>query len=278
MDKKQKIGSQTAKSGFKNEHIIVAKLNNYQHDNDAVSWLKYMGYNVEKITELKAFQIPTIINKNNQLIPKGGIGNLEHKKADGQVQIRLMIDNCLYIENFSIKKSKTSSDFNQVDKRKVEKYQQMWKFSDNIAHILSLFTGAKNPLEHGYDKQKRILPKDFSIQEKEELLNFLNRNKVIILNDILIGRGGFSANYMIIADYSHERNIQYHIIQTIEIINYISHFNFEISDKKTTINIADGLVQFQRKGGTPDPTSLQFKFKPLKILATLGNTRRYSRE
>lgn len=78
---------------------------------------------------------------------------------------------------------------------------------------------------------------------------------------------------MIIADYSHERNIQYHIIQTIEIINYISHFNFEISDKKTTINIADGLVQFQRKGGTPDPTSLLFKFKPLKILATLGNTR-----
>ena len=48
MNRKQKIGSITAKGGFQNEFNITDKFNNYQTDKEAQAWLLKMGYNYKK--------------------------------------------------------------------------------------------------------------------------------------------------------------------------------------------------------------------------------------
>lgn len=57
MKKLEKIGSKTAKEGFKNEKDIVKKFNHWQTDQDAQKWLKIMGYQLEKVEKVKAMII-----------------------------------------------------------------------------------------------------------------------------------------------------------------------------------------------------------------------------
>lgn len=81
---KQEIGSITAKSGFKNEHLVASKFNDYNRDDEAKIWLKYMGYDVEKIEEVKAVHIPPSIKKTKDYlgIPlEDLIENVNYKKA-----------------------------------------------------------------------------------------------------------------------------------------------------------------------------------------------------
>ena len=49
MNKKDlvKLGSQTAKGGFRNEDDIVRKFNDWKTDEDAQKWLAIMGYPVK---------------------------------------------------------------------------------------------------------------------------------------------------------------------------------------------------------------------------------------
>lgn len=270
-------GSEIAKSGFKNEHIIVEKFNKYKEDIDAQNWLKFLEYDIDKIESLEAFQIPANSKiEDSILLPLDGvIGNLRYKKADAQVQLRIIMNDTLYFENFSIKKTSKKSNFGQIDKRKVETYSDMWKMTDQEIKLFSLFTGALNPLENGYSEStlkdiRRVGASEFMVNDLEKMLCFLNDRKINVLSDILIGRGGFAAQYMIISDYTDKNNIEYHIIKTMDIINYLSKFDFiQKTPKANTLSIGN-IVTVQRKGGTPDPDSLQFKFAPLSAVNVLN--------
>ena len=48
-----KLGSRTAKRGFKTEKDIVNKFNNWQIDEDSQQWLTIMGYDLKEIEKLK---------------------------------------------------------------------------------------------------------------------------------------------------------------------------------------------------------------------------------
>ncbi len=54
MKKEQKLGSETAKNGFKNERDILEKFNAWQTDKIAQDWLKLMGYKLGEIEAVKA--------------------------------------------------------------------------------------------------------------------------------------------------------------------------------------------------------------------------------
>ena len=54
MDKKQKLGSKTAKQGFQNEKDIVSKFNNWKTDSNAKIWLEIMNYNLDEIEYVEA--------------------------------------------------------------------------------------------------------------------------------------------------------------------------------------------------------------------------------
>lgn len=99
-------GSQTAKDGFKNERDIVEKFNNWKKDETAQEWLKIMGYNLNEIEFVEAIII-------------------SGHKTDVQVQVRIKLKKAIDVENLQVKLVSNPRGFNQIDKRKVDKYVEM---------------------------------------------------------------------------------------------------------------------------------------------------------
>ena len=200
---KTKLGSKTAKGGFANEKDICKKFNNWITDNEAKEWLQIMGYNSDKIDSVKAMQIPTRIKKED--LEKFSITERDYsefvkfKKADAQIKIIIKIGSILKIENLSlkkvtIKKNKLNSGFNQVDKRWVDAYQQIWHFDNEMATGLKLFTGEINPPKEITSKTKlrdkrRVYLDELPGQLRDKIVGFLKNNKILIVSDILKGRG-----------------------------------------------------------------------------------------
>src|SRR5215211_2442029 len=93
---KVRLGSNTAKNGFKNEDEIRDKFNNWKADEDARMWLAAMNYKVAEIESVSATK------------PHG-------EKADVEVVIRTRKGETK--EGISIKLVSSPNGFNQIDKR-----------------------------------------------------------------------------------------------------------------------------------------------------------------
>jgi hypothetical protein len=270
---KQEIGSMTAKGGFINEADICNKFIDYKNDNEAKTWLSIMGYNPKKIQTIIAIQIPVRINLERAI--SFGVSEekydetIKFKKADIQVRVEIIIDNILHVENISLKKSNKSAGFNQVDKRPVLTYKQTWKFNDNTSKWLRLFTGdilpkeilSKKELKDIKDKRRLFL---YEIPEKElkNIIQFFQNNKTLIISDILRGRGGLSAEWFLVTRKNNDDSVDWILKDINSVCNFYSQGEVEISPRGS---LKIGRVTMQRKGGTPDPTSLQFKINPLAL-------------
>ena len=207
MDKKE-LGSKTAKGGFANEKSICKKFNLWENDNEAQEWLRIMGYSIGKLSSVKAIQVPTRIKKTDldkfEIDEAEYEGLMKFKKADAQIRIIIKIGNILKIENLSLKKANSDADYNQVDKRTVDAYQEMWGFDDETALWLKLFTGELNPKLYSRLIDKKILrdKRRLFIDEmpekiQDKIIDFFKRNRIMIVSDTLKGRGGLSANWML---------------------------------------------------------------------------------
>ncbi len=276
---KKEIGSLTAKGGFANEKSIYKKFNNWKKDKQAQIWLSIMGYNIKRIDSVEAVQIPTRIKKSEMEkfeIREEEFDNIiRFKKVDVQIRIVITIGNILKIENLSLKKANSDADYNQVDKRLVDAYQEMWKFDDEINFWLKLFTGESNPeLFHDLlgdvelrDKRRLFLD-EMPENIRNKIVEFFNNNKIIIVSDILKGRGGLSANWMLVTRYNKNEDTTTWILKDINnVMNFFGSGEVKISPKG---RLYIGKITMQRKGGTPEPTKLQFKIKPCQLFE-LGN-------
>lgn len=267
-NQKQQIGSSTAKGGFDNEKAIADKFNNYKNDDNAKQWLNQMGYNYHQIQQLIAIQIPIRINKNT--VKKLGINDEQftltqkYKKADIQIQLTITVNNIIYRENISLKKANLSSNFNQIDKRAVDTYQQMWGFDDTLAVLLKKFTGEVQPTPEQSqtlkDKRRWYL-NELSNTEQQLILDFFRQNKYLVVSDILKGRGMLSAEWFLVTKVNGNK-ITYCLKNINEVINFYAQGEVKLS---TQSGLVISKLTAQRKGGTPDPTSLQFKIQPLAI-------------
>jgi hypothetical protein len=274
---KSQIGSLTAKGGFLNEADICKKIINFQHDTEAKQWLEIMGYNPNKIDSVVATQIPTRINKKKAI----GLGvseeryeeTIKYKKADVQVRIEIVIDDIVYIENISLKKANRTAGFNQVDKRAVSTYKKMWFFDDEIEHWLKLFTGEilpssvydKEQLSQIKDKKKRrLFLTEIPPNALEQIIDFFTNNKLLVISDILKGRGGLSAEWFLVTrkDTKNRDKIDWVLKDINTTCNFYAQGEVKMSPRGS---LKIGRVTMQRKGGTPDPTSLQFKINPLEL-------------
>ncbi len=175
------LGSYTARGGFENEKSIVTKFNNWEKDIDAKKWLVIMGYAVDEIENVRAVRLS---NKY---------------KTDVQVQITVYLKKTVSTENLSIKLVSNSTGFNQVDKRWVNRYSEMWNIPEDVVHILKLFTG-----EISYGKNKNLKDKrrmffnEMNKKNQKKLVNFFSKNKFLIISDILKGRGKYSTDWMMV--------------------------------------------------------------------------------
>lgn len=143
----------------------------------------------------------------------------------------------------------------------------MWKFDDELSHWLKLFTGETLPVrEKNLDlkilreSERRIFVDEFPKRMISKLIDFLEKNKILIISDIIKGRGPLSAGWILVTkfDVESEKN-SWALVDINLAMNYFGSGDIKVSPRGS-INI--GKVTMQRKGGTPDPTSLQFKINP----------------
>lgn len=276
------FGSKAAKGGFDNEIEVCNKFNNWKNDEVAQEWLTIMGFDLNEIDYLKAVNVPVNIRREDlQLfnVSENEYENMKFKKADVQVQVRIIVsvNGTLRVENISVKKVSGGDGFNQVDKRTVDSYQEMWGFDDEVALALKVFSGEIVP-----SQRKDILTvSEYSLRDKEKrraffdeidryyvekIIDFFDRNRVLIIADVLKGRGGLSADWMLVTSYDRNNDTTTWILRDINtVMNFFGQGEVRLSPHSS---LYIGKITMQRKGGTPDPTKIQFKIKPSQLLGS----------
>lgn len=84
---------------------------------------------------------------------------------------------------------------------------------------------------------------------------------MLVLCDILQGRGGLSADWFLVTR-SDDKKIDWVLSDINNVIDIFSEGEVRLSPRGS---LKIGKITIQRKGGTPDPTSLQFKINPLEL-------------
>ena len=269
------FGSQIAKNGFKNEAAVIAKFNSWKADTDSQSWLEQMGYDLKKITFIEAIDGA---EAKRRLKSQGMKFDLGSVKTDVSVLVTIHLKNMVEPQNISVKlvtakyspKKKKYGGFNQIDRREVDNYNKLWKMPDSLVKTLKYFTGKLNPYISKPKDNRRMYLNEMKETEVNELVKYFEKNKVLVISDIIKGRGALSAEWMLVALNKMESENIKETIWTFksinEVINYYSQSGVKIS-KNGNFSIAR--IKAQRKGGDngrESAKSLQFKFDPLELL------------
>jgi hypothetical protein len=105
---------------------------------------------------------------------------------------------------------------------------------------------------------------EFFNSEKTELINWFSRNKLLIISDIIKGRGKFCAEWVLVIRKINSV-VEWALKNINEVLQHYSHGNVRISPKGSIII---GKITMQRKGGDGGRRSanmLQFKLDPTEI-------------
>ena len=244
MDKIE-LGSFAAKNGFKNEDDIVDKFNNWIYDGDAKQWLSIMNYKLNEIEYVEAIK-------------------LSGYKTDVQVQVTIKLKKAIDVENLQVKLVSNENGFNQIDKRWVDKYAEMWDIPQNIVNILKRYTGEEKPTINDLKDKRRMLANEFTNNEQRNILRWLRKNQSLIVSDILKGRGKFAAEWMLVAQKISE-NARWVLKPMNFCLNYFGNDDIVITKRG---NFRIGRITMQRKGGDggrPTANMLQFKINPAEL-------------
>jgi len=243
-------GSEIAKGGFKNEEEVAEKFNNWKTDKDAQRWLEIMMYDLKEITSVNAT----------------GIGEKGYK-ADVNITIKVIIKKkskekeLVCVENVQVKLVSNEKGFNQVEKRKVEGYIKNWHIQPDIEELLKLYDGELPP-RLGSKNPKRMFVNEFTPQEQDKLISFFQKNIIMIIGDIIRGRGRFSAEWTLVINKSED--YKWVLLAVNEAISiYAGDCKADITKQG---NIRLGNITLQRKGGdngAPSANMLQFKADPM---------------
>ena len=243
-----KLGSRTAKGGFKNEKDVIDRFNNWKKDDVAQKWLKAMSYNVLDIEYVKASKV------------------YGQYKADIQVRVRIVIKlkSQEDLQNLQVKLVSNPKGFNKIDKRWISKYVELWNIPKDVVKILKLFTGEEKPAKKDLKDSRRMLLKEISEDDQHKIINFFEDNKILIVSDLLKGRGEFSADWVLVILKANGESRW--ILKSInEAMNVFGNGEVRITDQGS---LKIGKIGMQRKGGDNGRDTakmLQFKINPIEL-------------
>ncbi len=238
-------GSKTAKDGFKNENNVVQKFNDWKKDKDAQTWLVLMQYKLSEIEYVEAIKISGY-------------------KTDVQVQVTIKLKKEIDVENLQVKLVSNPKGFNQIDKRWVDKYTEMWNIPSQIVSILKRYTGEEKPTIKNPKNQRRMFANEFRESEQNDIIEWLNKNQALIVSDILKGQGKFAAEWMLVAQKI-EKNARWILKPMNYCLNYFGNGEIKITKRG---NFKIGRITMQRKGGDGGRNTanmLQFKINPAEL-------------
>ena len=244
-DPKKILGSETAKEGFRNEDDVINRLNNWKESPNAKKWLNVMGYNLKEIEKVKAVKIT------------GG------HKTDVQVQVTIFMKEAIAAENLSIKLVSNPQGFNQIDKRKIQKYVEMWNIPDEVTNLLKLFTGETKPDVKGLRDPRRMFLTEMPEKDQNKVVDFFKRNQILIVSDILKGRGKFAADWMLVILKA--EGYSWTLQEINKVMNFFGEGDVYVTDRGS---LRIGKITVQRKGGDAGRDSakmLQFKINPAAL-------------
>jgi hypothetical protein len=242
----KKLGSETAKNGFKNEDTVIKKFNDWKTDEDSQKWLELMNYSLTKIKKVDAVK-------------------LHGFKTDVQVKVTIHLKEAIHAENISVKLVSNPKGFNQIDKRWVNKYAELWDIPKDIICLLKLFTGEIKSKRPGLKDKRRMLLTEMDSAEQVKISEFFTKNKILIIADILQGRGMFSAGWMLVALKDSTSIDNWTVKSMNHVMNYFGNEEVKITERGS---LKIGRITMQRKGGDDGRKSanmLQFKINPAEL-------------
>src|SRR3989344_763265 len=237
-----KFGSETAKGGFRNEDEVIFKFNSWKTDLEAKEWLDVMGYKLKEIENVKAIKV-------------------NGYKTDVQVQVTIETSKAISVENLSIKLVSNKQGYNQIDKRWVDKYKELWEIPNNITMLLKLYTGELQSIKKDIRDKRRMFFDEMNKDEQKSILSFFESNKIKIVNDIIMGRGQFAARWMLVALIL-KKESKWVLKSINEAMNIFGNGQILITKNG---NLKIGNITMQRKGGDAGRKTanmLQFKINP----------------
>lgn len=248
------IASLTAKGGFENEKEVAEKFTNWKTDRDAQQWLKIMMYELKDIITVEGIEYGSKGYKADVIVTV----KIKIKRKTGGKELTS-------VEKIQVKLVSNKRGSNQIERKYVDSYKGIWHMPDDIADILKHFCGELPPRE-GCENSKRMYMNEFSSSEQENLCQFLEDNMVMIISDIIRGRGRFAAEWMLVI-HKHQ-GYRWKLISINEAINhYVGDHKVEYTSNG---GIRLGRITMQRKGGDngkETANQLQFKANPLSIFA-----------
>jgi hypothetical protein len=240
----------------------------YQHNinnfDNVVTTLKYWYSDYNKYAKLLLQNMDIDDNRMKNI----KINSIKFNNQSGCIKFNFYDGNfkkLTDIQNLQVKLVSNKSGFNQIDKRWVETYQELWKIPSNVVRILKHFTGELEPYEQNTKDSRRMFVDELSKQDQEALFGFLKENQTLIINDILKGRGKFSAEWMLVIIKDKEP-IKWVLKPINEVLNFFGNGEIKRSPRG---GISIGKITMQRKGGDngrPSANMLQFKIDPTKLL------------
>ena len=169
-------------------------------------------------------------------------------------------------ENLSVKLVSNPQGFNQIDKRWVDKYVEMWEIPADITKILKIYTGEIAPIKSGLKDKRRMFLNEMSESDQKKMIDYFTKNKILIVSDILKGRGKFSAGWMLVALVANG--------ESNWVLKSINHAMNVFADGSVIIttqgSLKIGKITMQRKGGDAGRDSakmLQFKINPVELFS-----------
>ena len=140
----------------------------------------------------------------------------------------------------------------------------MWDIPEDISDILKLFTGEVKPARTGLKDNRRMLFSEMDQEDQAKIVNFFTKNKILIVSDVLKGRGKFSAGWMLVALIVNGESKW--ILKSInQAMNVFGDGPVRIGNRGS---LRIGQIGMQRKGGNNGKSSanmLQFKINPVLL-------------
>lgn len=207
-------------------------------------------YSLDEITSVKAEKIGAKGYKSDINV----IINVAIKKKSKDTELTS-------VENIQVKLVSNDIGFNQVEKKKVGQYLENWHIDSEVENLLKLYDGELPPRVGSRDS-KRMFVDEFTKEEQDKLKSFLQKNMIMIISDVIRGRGRFAAEWTLVINKSD--GYRWRLIAVNEAISiYAGDCQVKFTDRG---NIHLGNITLQRKGGDKGADSanmLQFKANPM---------------
>lgn len=173
--------------------------------------------------------------------------------ADVQVHITIKLKKLMDCQNIQVKLVSNKKGFNQIDKRWLKTYQELWSIPDDIYQTLQYYV----------EDKRRMFMNEIEEQQQKNLIEWLKKNKTLIINDIIKGRGKFAAEWVLVIRKT--GTLDWVLKPVNVVVNFYAQGNVEISSRGT---VHIGKITMQRKGGDngrDTANMLQFKCDPTEL-------------